>query len=41
MSIGTGKDIEDYTVDGIEIPYHLIDIVAAGYKYNVYEYQRD
>ena len=41
MSIGTGKDIEDYTVNGNKIPYHLIDIVEAGYKYNVYEYQRD
>ncbi len=41
MSIGTGKDIEDYNIEGVEIPYHLIDIVDAGYKYNVFEYQRD
>jgi tRNA dimethylallyltransferase len=41
MSIGTGKDIDDYTVDGVEIPYHLVDIVDAGYQYNVFEYQRD
>jgi len=41
MSIGTGKDLEDYTVDGVAIPYHLIDIVDAGYEYNVFEYQRD
>lgn len=41
MDIGTGKDIADYTVDGVEIPYHLIDIVEPGYKYNLYEYQRD
>jgi len=41
MSIGTGKDIEDYTVNDVNIPYHLIDIVNAGYKYNVFEYQRD
>ena len=41
MNIGTGKDLEDYTVDGRRIPYHLIDIVAPGYKYNVFEYQRD
>lgn len=41
MDLGTGKDIEDYTVEGKEIPYHLIDIVDAGYKYNVFEYQRD
>lgn len=41
MDIGTGKDIADYTVEGVEIPYHLIDIVEPGYKYNLYEYQRD
>lgn len=41
MDIGTGKDIEDYTVNGTKIPYHIIDIVDAGYKYNVFEYQND
>jgi tRNA dimethylallyltransferase len=41
MNIGTGKDYEDYTVDGKKIPYHLIDIHEPGYKYNVYEYQKD
>ena len=41
MDIGTGKDIADYVVNGKQIPYHLLDIVEAGYKYNVFEYQRD
>jgi tRNA dimethylallyltransferase len=41
MDIGTGKDYEDYIVDDKHVPYHLIDIVPAGYKYNLYEYQRD
>jgi tRNA dimethylallyltransferase len=41
MDLGTGKDIEDYTIDGCTIPHHLIDIVDAGYKYNVFEYQSD
>jgi tRNA dimethylallyltransferase len=41
MNIGTGKDYEDYLVDGIRIPFHLIDIADPGYKYNVFEYQRD
>lgn len=41
MDLGTGKDIADYTVNGKEIPYHLIDIADPGYKYNVFEYQRD
>lgn len=37
MDIGTGKDISEYG----EIPYHLIDIVPAGYKYDICQYQRD
>ena len=41
MDLGTGKDLVDYTVDGCQVPYHLIDIVEPGYKYNVFEYQRD
>jgi len=41
MDIGTGKDLNDYVVNGTIVPYHLIDIVDPGYKYNVYEYQRD
>ncbi|MFO7828059.1 MAG: tRNA (adenosine(37)-N6)-dimethylallyltransferase MiaA [Bacteroidales bacterium] len=41
MDLGTGKDLEDYVVEGTPIPYHLIDIVDSGYKYNVYEYQQD
>jgi len=41
MDLGTGKDLADYTVEGKQIPFHLIDIADAGYKYNVYEYQKD
>lgn len=41
MDIGTGKDLDEYTIDEHTIPYHLIDIVDAGYKYNLFEYQRD
>ena len=41
MDLGTGKDLADYTVNGRTIPYHLIDIADPGYKYNVFEYQRD
>ena len=37
MDIGTGKDLSEYE----EIPYHLMDIVDAGAKYNIFEYQRD
>ena len=41
MDIGTGKDIGDYTVDGRQIPFHLIDICEPGTKYNLFEYQQD
>lgn len=41
MDLGTGKDLDDYTVEDKQIPYHLIDIVDAGYKYNVYQYQAE
>jgi hypothetical protein len=41
MTIGTGKDLGEYTVNEKKIPYHLIDICDAGEKYNLFEYQRD
>ena len=41
MDLGTGKDLADYAVNGHVIPFHLIDIVEPGTKYNVFEYQRD
>lgn len=41
MDIGTGKDLADYTVGGVDIPYHLIDIVEAGERYNLFQFQQD
>ena len=41
MDLGTGKDLDDYTIGKQTIPYHLINIVEPGTKYNVFEYQRD
>lgn len=41
MDIGTGKDLSDYEVNGKHIPYHLIDILPAGYKYNLFDFQHD
>lgn len=45
MDIGTGKDLEDYTLnikdERLEIPYHLIDICVPGTKYNLFQYQQD
>jgi tRNA dimethylallyltransferase len=41
MDIGTGKDLADYVAEGQPVPYHLIDIVDAGARYNVFLYQQD
>jgi len=41
MNVGTGKDYDDYLVGGVRIRVHLVDIVEPGYKYSVFEYQRD
>ena len=37
MDIGTGKDLSEYG----DVPYHLIDIVDAGTKYDIFRYQKD
>ncbi|GAA4828193.1 tRNA (adenosine(37)-N6)-dimethylallyltransferase MiaA [Algivirga pacifica] len=41
MDLGTGKDYQDYWVDGIQVPVHLLDIHDPGYKYNVHEFVQD
>ena len=45
MDIGTGKDLEDYTLhtphSTLHIPYHLIDIAEPGTKYNLFQYQQN
>jgi len=41
MDIGTGKDFDDYIIDGKPVPLHLVNICKAGEKYNLFEYQKD
>lgn len=41
MDIGTGKDLEEYTIDNQSIPYHLIDILNAGEQYHIHLFQQD
>lgn len=41
MTIGTGKDLDDYRLGDRLIPYHLIDICEPGTKYNLFQYQQD
>lgn len=41
MTIGTGKDFDDYLVDGVQVPYHLIDIRNPGEHYTLFDFQHD
>lgn len=41
MDIGTGKDLEEYVVNGAPVPYHLINIRDAGDKYNVNDFHHE
>ncbi len=41
MDIGTGKDLNEYTIEGRQIPYHLIDIIDPPSEYSVYDFQQD
>lgn len=41
MTIGTGKDLEEYLINGKTIPYHLIDIAEAGTEYNLFRFVSD
>ena len=41
LDIGSGKDLDEYTIDGQPIPYHLIDIIDLPDEYTVYNYQQD
>jgi len=40
MDIGTGKDLTEYFIDGVMVPYHLINIVDPDDEFNVFEYQK-
>lgn len=40
LNLGSGKDLAEYVIDGIPIPYHLIDIVDLGSEFSVFDYQR-
>ena len=41
MDIGSGKDLNEYIIDGQQVPYHLIDICEPGSKYLLPDFQRD
>ena len=41
MDIGTGKDLNEYTINNIDIPYHLIDIISPKEDYSVFQFKKD
>ena len=41
MDIGTGKDLSEYSINGQNIPYHLIDIINPDEDYNVHRFQKE
>ncbi len=41
LNIGAGKDLQEYTIQGKEIPYHLIDIVDINTPYHIHQFKLD
>ncbi len=41
MTIGTGKDLDEYKINNLSIPYHLIDVVNPSEEYNLYQFKKD
>ena len=41
MDLGTGKDLDEYVYEGTPVPYHLIDIADAGFRFNLFMYQQE
>ena len=39
LDIGAGKDLEEYSVGGPPVPYHLIDIVDLDVEFSVFDFQ--
>jgi len=41
LNIGTGKDLEEYNVNGKKINYHLIDIIEPGDQFYLHDFVRE
>ena len=41
LDLGSGKDLSEYSINGKQIPYHLIDIATLDSEYNVFCFQQD
>lgn len=40
MNIGTGKDLDEYVINGKTIPYHLIDIIEPTEEFNLFLFNK-
>lgn len=40
LNIGTGKDYDDYVVNGVQIPFHLIDVIDLPAEYNLFDFYK-
>ncbi len=40
MDIGTGKDLDDYIIDGKTVPYHLIDVIEPDDEFNLFLFNK-
>ncbi|MDA3860019.1 MAG: tRNA (adenosine(37)-N6)-dimethylallyltransferase MiaA [Melioribacteraceae bacterium] len=40
MDVGTGKDIDEYRIDGNKIPFHLIDVINPTDEYDLFKFQK-
>lgn len=40
MDIGTGKDLDEFEVDGRNIPCHIIDIIDPSEEFSLYDFQK-
>jgi tRNA dimethylallyltransferase len=40
MTIGTGKDLDDYMVNGVKISYHMIDVAHPNEEFHVFRFKQ-
>lgn len=40
LNIGTGKDYQDYIVNGVSIPFHLVDVIDLPAEYNLFDFYK-
>ena len=41
LDIGTGKDLNEYVINGEKINYHLIDVIEPGEQFYLHDFIRE